>query len=152
MDNPLSRLAPQLFGEYPKPFLNLVNAVSIGPDQEKDEIKSLLWKAYEFGNRHHEGQKRRSGEAYFTHCVAVAQTLATWKMDTTTIIAGLLHDTIEDTDVSVRALRQEFGDDLANLVDGVTKIGGIKFSSRKEKQAEESVQSFPRTLGSCLDC
>ena len=135
MDNPLSRLAPQLFGEYPKPFLNLVNAVSIGPDQEKGEIKSLLWKAYEFGNRHHEGQKRRSGEAYFTHCVAVAQTLATWKMDTTTIIAGLLHDTIEDTDVSVRALRQEFGDDLANLVDGVTKIGGIKFSSRKEKQA-----------------
>ena len=135
MDNPLSRLAPQLFGEYPKPFLNLVNAVSIGPDQEKNEIKSLLWKAYEFGNRHHEGQKRRSGEAYFTHCVAVAQTLATWKMDTTTIIAGLLHDTIEDTDVSVRALRQEFGDDLANLVDGVTKIGGIKFSSRKEKQA-----------------
>ena len=135
MDNPLSRLAPQLFGEYPKPFLNLVNAVSIGPDQEKDEIKSLLWKAYEFGNRHHEGQKRRSGEAYFTHCVAVAQTLATWKMDTTTIIAGLLHDTIEDTDVSVRALRQEFGDDLANLVDGVTKIGGIKFPSRKEKQA-----------------
>ena len=135
MDNPLSRLAPQLFGEYPKSFLNLVNAVSIGPDQEKDEIKSLLWKAYEFGNRHHEGQKRRSGEAYFTHCVAVAQTLATWKMDTTTIIAGFLHDTIEDTDVSVRALRQEFGDDLANLVDGVTKIGGIKFSSRKEKQA-----------------
>jgi len=135
MDNPLSRLAPQLFGEYPKQFLNLVNAVSIGPDQEKNEIKSLLWKAYEFGNRHHEGQKRRSGEAYFTHCVAVAQTLATWKMDTTTIIAGLLHDTIEDTDVSVRALRQEFGDDLANLVDGVTKIGGIKFSSRKEKQA-----------------
>ncbi len=135
MDNPLSRLAPQLFGEYPKSFLNLVNAVSIGPDQEKDEIKSLLWKAYEFGNRHHEGQKRRSGEAYFTHCVAVAQTLATWKMDTTTIIAGLLHDTIEDTDVSVRSLRQEFGDDLANLVDGVTKIGGIKFSSRKEKQA-----------------
>jgi len=135
MDNPLSRLAPQLFGEYPKPFLNLVNAVLIGPDQEKNEIKSLLWKAYEFGNRHHEGQKRRSGEAYFTHCVAVAQTLATWKMDTTTIIAGLLHDTIEDTDVSVRALRQEFGDDLANLVDGVTKIGGIKFSSRKEKQA-----------------
>ena len=135
MDNPLSRLAPQLFGEYPKPFLNLVNAVSIGPDQEKNEIKSLLWKAYEFGNRHHEGQKRRSGEAYFTHCVAGAQTLAKWKMDTTTIIAGLLHDTIEDTDVSVRALRQEFGDDLANLVDGVTKIGGIKFSSRKEKQA-----------------
>ena len=135
MDNPLSRLAPQLFGEYPKSFIKLVDAVSIGPGQEKDEIKSLLWKAYEFGNRNHEGQKRRSGEAYFTHCVAVAQTLANWKMDTTTVIAGLLHDTVEDTDVSLDDLRSEFGDDLANLVDGVTKIGGIKFSSRKEKQA-----------------
>ena len=135
MDNPLSRLAPQLFGEYPKPFMNLVEAVSVGPGEEKDEIKSLLWKAYEYGGYHHEGQKRRSGENYFTHCVAVAQKLAVWKMDTTTIIAGLLHDTVEDTDVSVDGLRQEFGDDLANLVDGVTKIGGIRFSTRKEKQA-----------------
>ena len=135
MDNPLSRLAPQLFGEYPKPFMNLVDAVSVGPGEEKDEIKSLLWKAYEYGDYHHEGQKRRSGENYFTHCVAVAQKLASWKMDTTTIIAGLLHDTVEDTDVSVDGLRQEFGDDLANLVEGVTKIGGIHFSTRKEKQA-----------------
>jgi len=135
MDNPLARLAPQLFGEFPKPFVKLIDSISIGPDQEKDEIKSLIWKAYEFGHRQHEGQNRRSGEAYFTHCVAVAQTLASWKMDTTTIIAGLLHDTIEDTQVSVQELRQEFGDDLANLVEGVTKIGGIKFSSRKEKQA-----------------
>jgi GTP pyrophosphokinase len=135
MDNPLSRLAPQLFGEYPKPFMNLVDAVTVGPGEEKDEIKSLLWKAYEYGDYHHEGQKRHSGKNYFTHCVAVAQKLASWKMDTTTIIAGLLHDTIEDTDVSVDGLRQEFGDDLANLVEGVTKIGGIHFSTRKEKQA-----------------
>jgi len=135
MDNPLSRLAPQLFGDYPKLFVNLVDAMSINPNEERDEIKALLWKAYDFGNRHHEGQKRQSGKAYFTHCVAVAQTLAEWKMDTTTIMAGLLHDTVEDTDVSVETLRTEFGNDLANLVDGVTKIGGIKFSSRKEKQA-----------------
>jgi len=87
MDNPLSRLAPQLFGEYPKPFMNLVDAVSVGPGEDKDEIKSFLWKAYEYGDYHHEGQKRRSGENYFTHCVAVAQKLAAWKMDTTTIIA-----------------------------------------------------------------
>ncbi len=135
MDNPLSRLAPQLFGEYPKPFLQLVDTVSTAPGQEKDELKTILWKAYEFGNRHHEGQKRRSGKPYFTHCVAVAQTLASWKMDLTTVIGGLLHDTVEDTDVTLALLRQEFGDDLANLVNGVTKIGGIKFSSRKEKQA-----------------
>ena len=142
MDNPLSRLAPQLFGDYPKLFVNLVDAMSINPNEERDEIKALLWKAYDFGNRHHEGQKRQSGKAYFTHCVAVAQTLAEWKMDTTTIMAGLLHDTVEDTDVSVETLRTEFGNDLANLVDGVTKIGGIKFSSRKEKQAGNFMKIF----------
>jgi len=134
MDNPLSRLAPQLFGEYPKPFLKLFDTITPGPDQSKDDIKDILWKAYEFGNRYHEGQKRRSGEPYFTHCVAVAQTLASWKMDTTTVIAGLLHDTVEDTGATIDQLQKEFGDDLANLVDGVTKLGGIKFSSRKEKQ------------------
>ena len=58
MDNPLSRLAPQLFGEYPKPFINLVKNISLGPNQNVEEIEHLLWKAYEFGNRHHEGQKR----------------------------------------------------------------------------------------------
>jgi len=135
MDNPLSRLAPQLFGEYPKPFLTLVDATTPGPNQSKEDIIQILWKAYDFGNRHHEGQKRRSGEPYFFHCVAVAQTLANWKMDSTTVMAGLLHDTVEDTDVSVDLLQTEFGNDLANLVDGVTKLGGIEFSSRKEKQA-----------------
>ena len=135
MDNPLSRLVPQLFGEYPKPFINLVENISLGPDQNVEEIESLLWKAYEFGNRHHEGQKRLSGQPYFTHCVAVANTLAVWKMDTTTIIAGLLHDTVEDTDATLDEITQMFGDDLGNLVDGLTKIGGITYSSRKEKQA-----------------
>ena len=135
MDDPLSRLVPQLFGEYPKPFINLVENISLGPDQDVEEIKSILWKAYEFGNRHHEGQKRLSGQPYFTHCVAVANTLAVWKMDTTTIIAGLLHDTVEDTDATLDEITQMFGDDLGNLVDGLTKIGGITYSSRKEKQA-----------------
>ena len=106
MDNPLSRLVPQLFGEYPKPFINLVENISLGPNQNVEEIEHLLWKAYEFGNRHHEGQKRLSGQPYFTHCVAVANTLAVWKMDTTTIIAGLLHDTVEDTNATLDEIIQ----------------------------------------------
>ena len=135
MDNPLSKLAPQLFGDYPKPFLNLVNMVTKNTDQEKEHIQDILWRAYEYGNRFHEGQKRRSGKPYFTHCLEVAQTLASWRMDVTTVMAGLLHDTVEDTNVTLDSISQEFGDDLANLVDGVTKISGIRFSSRKEKQA-----------------
>ena len=74
MDNPISRLAPQLFGEYPKPLLKLYDEVSIGQDTEKNNLKERLWKAYEFGNRYHEGQKRLSGEPYFNHCIEVAKT------------------------------------------------------------------------------
>ena len=109
--------------------------VTKNTDQEKEHIQDILWRAYEYGNRFHEGQKRRSGKPYFTHCLEVAQTLASWRMDVTTVMAGLLHDTVEDTNVTLDSISQEFGDDLANLVDGVTKISGIRFSSRKEKQA-----------------
>ena len=86
MENPISKFMPQFFGEYPKPFLKFIEDVSIAPNQNSEEIKELLWKAYEFGSRYHEGQKRKSGKPYFSHCVAVATTLANWKMDTTTII------------------------------------------------------------------
>ncbi|SVA54556.1 uncharacterized protein METZ01_LOCUS107410, partial [marine metagenome] len=113
----------------------MVNTVTNNTDQEKDHIQDILWRAYEYGNRFHEGQKRRSGKPYFTHCLEVAQMLASWRMDVTTVMAGLLHDTVEDTSVTLDSISQEFGEDLANLVDGVTKIGGIRFSSRKEKQA-----------------
>ena len=135
MDNPISRLAPQLFGEYPKPFLKLYDEVSIGQNTEKNNLKERLWKAYEFGNRYHEGQKRLSGEPYFNHCIEVAKTLASWNMDYKTIMAGLLHDVVEDTNITIQDLEKEFDKDLANLVDGLTKISGIEFSSRKEKQA-----------------
>ena len=135
MDNPLSRLAPQLFGEYPKSFVDLIENLSLNPDQDIKEVEVLLWKAYEFGNHYHEGQKRLSGKPYFSHCIAVANTLASWKMDVTTIIAGLLHDTVEDTDATLEEVTTAFGDDLGHLVDGLTKISGITYSSRKEKQA-----------------
>ena len=135
MENPLIKLVPQLFGEYPKPFIKLIENISLSPEQDSQEETKALWKAYEFGLRHHDGQKRLSGKPYFSHCIAVASTLANWKMDTTTVIAGLLHDTIEDTDATLDEIIENFGEDLGNLVDGLTKISEISYSSRKEKQA-----------------
>lgn len=135
MQNPLAKFVPHLVGEYPKKFLNLFEGVSIVHGFEKDEIRDLLWQAYEFSSTHHEGQKRKSGEPYFNHCLAVANTLASWKMDHFTIAGGMLHDTVEDTDASINDIKSLFGNDVADLVDGVTKLGGIRFSSREEKQA-----------------
>ena len=135
MQNPLTKFIPHLVGEYPRKFLNLFESVSIIKGFEKDEIRDLLWQAYEFSSTHHEGQKRKSGEPYFSHCLAVANTLALWKMDHFTIAGGMLHDTVEDTDASINDIKALFGKDVADLVDGVTKLGGIRFSSREEKQA-----------------
>ena len=80
MNNPLTVLAPQLFGEYPRPFEKLYGAVSISKEMDNDEVKLKLWKAYEFGLNCHKGQKRQSGEPFFNHCIAVASTLADWQM------------------------------------------------------------------------
>ena len=135
MQNPLSRFVPQLVGEYPKQFMELYEQVNNVSDDDSDNIKRLLWEAYDFGITHHEGQKRKSGEPYFNHCVEVAKILAEWKMDHNTIIGGLLHDSVEDTGASLADIREKFGEDITNLVDGVTKLGGIKFSSRAEEQA-----------------
>ena len=135
MQNPLARFVPHLVGEYPKKFLNLFENISLSNGSSQDEIRDLLWQAYEFAITHHEGQKRHSGEPYFNHCLAVANMLAQWKMDHFTIIGGMLHDTIEDTDASIQDINSLFGEDIASLVNGVTKLGGIRFSSREAKQA-----------------
>ena len=136
MRNPLAKFAPFLVGDFPKPFMGLLKSVAITPQLNEQELKKELWQAYEYGARYHEGQKRRSGESYFeNHCVEVAKILAGWNMDHITIIGGLLHDTIEDTDASFDEIKEKFGLDVANLVNGVTKLGGIRFSSRKAEQA-----------------
>ena len=70
MENPLTKFVPHLFGEYPKPFLKLINNISFTPDQDSEEVTEALWKAYEFGLRYHDGQKRLSGKPYFSHCIA----------------------------------------------------------------------------------
>ena len=96
----------------------------------------LLERAYRFSERSHEGQQRASGEPYLSHPLEVAGLLVNFKMDVTTVTAGLLHDVLEDTKATKSDLQREFGSEIADLVDGVTKIGKLAFSSREERQAE----------------
>lgn len=96
----------------------------------------LIRRAYEFSDKAHAGQKRQSGEPYVEHCLEVAFVLAELHMDSTTIAAGLVHDVVEDTSFTLEDVRREFGDEVAELVDGVTKIGAVHFNSLEEQQVE----------------
>lgn len=97
---------------------------------------TLVRQAYEFSDRAHAGQKRQSGEPYVEHCLEVAFILAELHMDSTTIAAGLVHDVVEDTTITLEDIRREFGDEVAELVDGVTKLGAVHFNSVEEQQVE----------------
>jgi guanosine-3',5'-bis(diphosphate) 3'-pyrophosphohydrolase len=96
----------------------------------------LVRKAYEFSQKNHSGQTRASGEPYLVHPLGVAQVLAEMKMDGVAIAAGLLHDSVEDTSVTIVDIRKEFGEQVAHIVEGVTKISQIDFATREEQQAE----------------
>ena len=102
------------------------------PDADLSKVKS----AYDFADHHHATQKRASGEAYITHPLAVAHMLADLKMDLDSVIAGLLHDTVEDTAATVRDLEKNFGKEVRDLVQGVTKLARIGLQSNEQKQAE----------------
>lgn len=97
---------------------------------------SLIIKAYSFGDAAHEGQFRNSGEKFFIHPFHVAMILADLSMDTATIVAGLLHDVIEDTDISYEDVVREFSKEIADLVEGVTKLKKLKYKTKQENQAE----------------
>ena len=101
-----------------------------------DEQVARVRKAYLIGARAHAGQTRKSGEPYITHPVAVAGILADLGMDAETIIAAILHDTLEDTPLSRAELEAEFGPTVAELVDGVTKLDKLRFRSVAEAAAE----------------
>ncbi|RDY29152.1 bifunctional (p)ppGpp synthetase/guanosine-3',5'-bis(diphosphate) 3'-pyrophosphohydrolase [Romboutsia weinsteinii] len=103
---------------------------------------SLVEKAYYFAQNAHDGQFRKSGEPYFIHPVAVSYILADMELDLETIVAGLLHDVVEDTEYSYEDIQNEFGKDVADLVDGVTKLGQIKYQSKEETQAENLRKMF----------
>ena len=98
--------------------------------------KDLLEKAYNFASDGHMNQKRASGEPYITHPLQVALYLSDLSMDLETIIAAILHDLIEDTDITYKNIKKEFGSDVANIVDGVTKLDRIQYNSNEEAKAE----------------
>jgi GTP pyrophosphokinase len=102
----------------------------------REEKLDVIQKAYEFAAFHHRDQKRRSGEPYITHPLAVANILTTLRIDLASVVAAILHDTVEDTDATLEDIEREFGADVSNLVDGLTKISKIKFRSSQERLAE----------------
>ena len=114
-------------------FRDLLHKVrAYRPSEDLSNIK----KAYEFSLEHHKGQARESGEPYLVHPLQVATILAEMQLDTTAIVAGLLHDAVEDTSVTIEEIHKEFGEQVAHIVEGVTKISKIDFASSEEAQAE----------------
>jgi GTP pyrophosphokinase len=101
-----------------------------------NEDISLIRKAWEFCVAHHEGQTRLSGEPYIVHPLEVAEVLAEMKLDATAIAAALLHDAVEDTPATSQEIAESFGDQVAHIVEGVTKIDKIQFANREDRQAE----------------
>src|SRR5664279_3196963 len=114
-------------------FQTLLETVRASRPNDDPEI---IRKAWEFCLRHHDGQLRASGEPYVIHPLEVAQVLAEMKLDSTAIAAGLLHDAVEDTPVTTEDIVQQFGEQVAHIVEGVTKIDKIEFANREDRQAE----------------
>ncbi len=110
-------------------------AVALERRKERLEL-GLIERAYEFSSAAHRGQKRLSGEDYISHSVAVARILVDQQLDSVTIASALLHDVVEDAAVGVVEIREKFGDEVATLVDGLTKISSLTFRSSAEEQSE----------------
>lgn len=119
---------------------NLEDIYNSGSQTFQEDEKKLIEKSYHFAKKAHEGQKRDSGEAYFTHVFETANNLAKLGMDAVTIAAGFLHDTIEDTAVTEEELKAEFGEEVTYLVKGITKLGNIKY--RGHERHIESLRRF----------
>jgi GTP diphosphokinase / guanosine-3',5'-bis(diphosphate) 3'-diphosphatase len=114
-------------------FAELLTTIS--KNRPSDDI-GVIRRAWEFCVQHHSGQLRASGEPYVLHPLEVAQVLAEMKLDSTAIAAGLLHDAVEDTPVTTEDISEQFGEQVAHIVEGVTKIDKIQFANREDRQAE----------------
>ncbi len=108
----------------------------------KKADSKLIMSAYEFANENHKGQLRKSGEPYIVHPIQVAYTLSTLGLDEETICAALLHDVVEDTNVTRDELLKKFGKSIAEMVDGVTKLGKLQYTTEKEQQVEDYRKMF----------
>lgn len=102
----------------------------------------LIRKAYHFSKDIHEGQKRLSGESYFEHCFETALKVASWNLESTVIAAAFLHESIENTDISIDYIEKEFGEEVAFLVKGVDKLGYFKYREKESKQEDKTIDNF----------
>jgi GTP pyrophosphokinase len=116
---------------------NILNLIEGGVNKKDEE---LITRAYEFAKHAHDGQKRMSGDPYFVHVFETAKIIAKLGMDTNTIVAGLLHDVLEDTKIKEEEMEKEFGKDIVFLVKGVTKLGTLKY--RGHERHVESLRKF----------
>lgn len=123
-----------------KDFIKKIESILDHKLNRKD--REQLIKAYNFGEKSHEGQVRDSGEPFFEHPKEVALILTHFRMDVDTIIAGLLHDTVEDCDVPIEKIEKEFGQDVARIVNGVTKISNLKLNERLSKNDMKSIEKI----------
>jgi len=104
-----------------------------------DTDKNLIKKAYEYSQKAHTGQKRGTGELYFSHPYETAIKLAEWNLDTATVVAGLLHDVVEDTEKSIEDIKNDFGEEVAFIVNGVTKLGKLKYREASDKNDKKDL-------------
>ena len=137
----LKRILPSFSGSEHADFKKILDSFPKQYILTDDDI-SLLFKAFELGSKAHSNQKRKSGEKYFNHCIEVANQLIKWNMDLSTIISGLLHDTIEDTEITKENLSKEFGNEISDLVYQVSKLSGIKYRNIEHRQAENFMKMF----------
>lgn len=134
----VEKLLNKFTGEHetrPKKFYSLLTVRGKGSAITKDQ-EDFLWKAYKYAREAHRGQKRKSGEPYFEHPYNTALILSEMNMDVITVASGILHDVIEDTNISYQDISEIISPEVAQLVEGVTKISGIKFKTREDKQAD----------------
>ena len=117
--------------------MTIENLMEALPETFSAVDRELIQRAYQFAEKAHEGQKRASGEPYITHCLAVAAILAELSVPPAIIVAGLLHDTVEDTPVTLEDIRSEFGEEVARLVDGVTKLTNLPRVSRGDQHLDQ---------------
>ncbi len=121
--------------EKPEPVSSIEPLVATLETRHPGQDTAVVRRAFAMATRAHEGQRRLSGEPYVTHSIAVAQIVADLGLDATSVVAALLHDVVEDTPVTVKEIESEFGSVIAQIVDGVTKLDRLKFSSREAQQA-----------------
>jgi len=127
---------PATAAQHPVGFIHQSELINLVKTYDPNVDEDLLNRAYAFAMEAHGDQTRQSGDAYFSHPLAVAAILTDLRADPATVATALLHDVVEDTDVTIEEIRELFGDEIARLVDGVTKISQMELSNEAHKQAE----------------